>query len=132
MLQNDEATLLYLADAAVADKSHRYKHTAADIPNSWVLIDIKGFLPEVPWLPPSAIERMCFVSVMHPFLCLTEANNGLVLILNIMEYYGLAADILGTDIPLNGRSCSIQGYRLRHPNQEMQDYIMCKLSFNLE
>ena len=38
--------------------------------------------------------RMCFVSVMHPFLCLTEANNGLVLILNIMEYYGLAADIL--------------------------------------
>lgn len=38
MLQNDEAALLYLADAAVADKSNRYKHTSADIPDSWVLI----------------------------------------------------------------------------------------------
>lgn len=66
MLHKDEAGPPHLADAAVADKSHRYKHTAADIPDSWVLIDIKGFLPEVPWLPPSATERMCFVSVMHP------------------------------------------------------------------
>lgn len=56
----------------MADKSHRYKHTAADIPDSWVLIDIKGFLPEVPWLPPSATKRMCSVSVTHPFLCLIK------------------------------------------------------------
>lgn len=38
MLHKDEAGPPHLADAEVTNKSNRYKHTAADIPDSWVLI----------------------------------------------------------------------------------------------
>lgn len=40
MLHKDEAGPPHLADAEVTNKSNRYKHTAADIPDSWVLIYI--------------------------------------------------------------------------------------------
>lgn len=41
LLNKDETGSPYMADMAVPDKSYRYKHTTADIPDSWVLIYIR-------------------------------------------------------------------------------------------
>lgn len=73
MLHKDEAGPPHLADAVVTNKSNRYKHTAADIPDSWVLIYI-GLPARSPVAAPSATERMCFVSVMHPLFMFDREN----------------------------------------------------------
>lgn len=64
MLYKDEAGPPHLADAEVTNKSNRYKHTAADIPDSWVLIYI-GLPARSPVAAPIKPQRGCVEYRLH-------------------------------------------------------------------